>query len=378
MEIVQTETKIRQLCEFGQSVWLDNISRAIINNGELNQLIDLGVTGVTSNPTIFDKAISNSSDYDYKIREFKNRGLNTFEIYDELTVKDIQGSADLFQPIFKQTNGLDGYVSLEVNPLLAHKTEETVQEAKRLHKKVNRPNVMFKIPATDNGLQAARILLSEGININFTLIFSLEQYIRTAHTFIKGTQDFLKAGGDLGNISSVASIFVSRLDTSIDRLIDEDLTRVNDDVKRKTLQSLKGKAAVANSNFIFVKYLEIFSKEEFQKLKEKGLKKQRVLWASTGTKNPAYSDIKYVMELIGRDTVNTMPRATIDAFLEHGVVNNALGYDIGSSQEIIDSLKSFDIDIDQSCKELLKNGLIAFEKSFNSLFNTIELKEGKL
>lgn len=378
MEIVQTETKIRQLCEFGQSVWLDNISRAIINNGELNKLIDLGVTGVTSNPTIFDKAISGSLDYDYKIREFKNRGLNTFEIYDELTVKDIQDSADLFQPIFKQTNGLDGYVSLEVNPLLAHKTEETVQEAKRLHKKVNRPNVMFKIPATDNGLQAARILLSEGININFTLIFSLEQYMRTAHTFIKGTQDFLKAGGDLRNISSVASIFVSRLDTSIDRLIDEDLTRVNDDVRRKTLQSLKGKAAVANSNFIFAKYLEIFSKEEFQKLKEKGLKQQRVLWASTGTKNPAYSDIKYVMELIGRHTVNTMPRATIDAFLEHGVVNNALGSDIGSSQEAIDSLKSFDIDIDQSCKELLKNGLIAFEKSFNSLFNTIEFKEKKL
>ena len=378
MEIMQTETKVKQLCEFGQSVWFDYISRSIIDNGELSRLIDLGVTGVTSNPTIFDKAISGSLDYDEKIREFKDKGLDTFEIYDELTVRDIQDAADLFRSIFKQTKGFDGYVSLEVNPLLAHKTEETVKEAKRLHKKVNRLNVMFKIPATENGFQAARVLLSEGININFTLIFSLEQYIRTADTFIKGAKEFLKSGGDLRNICSVASIFVSRIDTSVDKLIDENLTRLNNESKRITLQNLKGKAAALNSSLIFAKYLELFSKEDFLKLKEKGLRKQRVLWASTSTKNPSYSDIKYVTELIGKSTINTMPRATIDAFLDHGMIDSALSSDIRNAKEVINSLKNYDIDIEVVCAGLLRDGVVAFERSFNSLFNTIELKEEKL
>ena len=378
MEIMQTETKVKQLCEFGQSVWFDYISRSIIDNGELSRLIDLGVTGVTSNPTIFDKAISGSLDYDEKIREFKDKGLDTFEIYDELTVRDIQDAADLFRSIFKQTKGFDGYVSLEVNPLLAHKTEETVKEAKRLHKKVNRLNVMFKIPATENGFQAARVLLSEGININFTLIFSLGQYIRTADTFIKGAKEFLKSGGDLRNIFSVASIFVSRIDTSVDKLIDENLTRLNNESKRITLQNLKGKAAALNSSLIFAKYLELFSKEDFLKLKEKGLRKQRVLWASTSTKNPSYSDIKYVTELIGKSTINTMPRATIDAFLDHGMIDSALSSDIRNAKEVINSLKNYDIDIEVVCAGLLRDGVVAFERSFNSLFNTIELKEEKL
>ncbi|MDD5005467.1 MAG: transaldolase [Candidatus Omnitrophica bacterium] len=376
MEITQTETKIKQLSEFGQSVWLDNISRSIINNKELSRLIDLGVSGVTSNPTIFDKSISGSPDYDAKIRELKERSLSTFEIYDELTVKDIQDAADLFLPVFRQTKGFDGYVSLEVNPLLAHKTNETIKEAKRLHRKVNRPNVMFKIPATDNGFEAGKVLLSGGININFTLIFSLGQYIRTADTFINGATEFLKSGGDLRNISSVASVFVSRIDTVIDKLIGDKINNLRDETKKTELRNLRGSAAVANCGLIFAKSSEIFSQQEFLKLKEKGLRQQRVLWASTSTKDPVYSDIKYVTELIGKSTINTMPRPTIDAFMDHGTVKNVLAQDTKDAEHIIESLRNFDIDINQICAGLLKDGVTAFEKSFDSLLRAIELKAG--
>lgn len=378
MESVQTKIKIKELCEFGQSVWLDNISRLIIDNGELSRLIDLGVSGVTSNPTIFDQAVSGSSDYDNKIREFKNKGLSAFEVYDELTVKDIQDAADLFQPVFKKTKGLNGYVSLEVNPLLAHKTEETISEAQRLHVKVDRLNVMFKVPATDMGLEAGRRLLAGGININFTLIFSLGQYIKTAETFVRAAAEFLKSGGDLKNIHSVASIFVSRIDTSVDKLIEQNLISRKGQVDKSILENLKGRAAVANSRLIFVKYLDIFSREDFKKLEANGLYRQRVLWASTSTKNPAYSDLKYVTELIGKATINTMPKATMDAFIDHGIIKNSLSQDIGGAQEVIGVLKDFGIDIDKVCAGLLRDGVAAFEKSFNSLLKTIEFKEGRL
>lgn len=382
MVITQTKTKIRQLWEFGQSIWLDNLSRAIIDSGQLNNLIDLGVCGVTSNPTIFDKSISASLDYDVKIKELKNRGLSPFEIYDELTVRDIQDAADLFLPVFQQTNQLDGYVSLEVNPLLAHKTEETITEAKRLHRKVNRPNVLFKIPATEDGFQAARVLLSEGININFTLIFSLEQYVNTTNTFLKGASEFLKNGGDLRKISSVASIFVSRIDTLVDNLIEKNLTNQNDEtktnIKNLNKQKLIGKIAVANCGLIFAKYLEIFSKNEFLKLEKKGLRRQRVLWASTSTKNPNYNDIKYVAELMSRATINTLPQTTIDAFIDHGEVKNALSSRIDEAKEIIDSLNNFDIEINKVCEQLLRDGVRSFEESFNSLLRAIEQKANKL
>lgn len=371
------DTRIKKLYDFGQSVWLDNISRSIIDSQELSELIDLGVSGVTSNPTIFDKAISESSDYDEKIGEFKDKVFNTFDIYDELTVKDIQDAADLFLPVFKRTNGFDGYVSLEVDPLLAHKAEETIKEALRLFKKVDRINAIFKVPATDEGLEAGFRLLSQGININFTLIFSLEQYIKTANTFIKAAEEFLKKGNKLNNIFSVASVFISRVDSRVDKLIDEKSAGLGQK-ERYGIQGLKGKAAVANSALIFAKYLDIFSDREFIGLEKSGLKRQRVLWASTSTKNPTYSDIKYVTELIGKDTVNTMPQATIDAFIDHGVVKNALGKDSKQAEAILDSLNGFGIDVDKVCGDLLKDGVVAFEKSFKSLLNTIELKGEKV
>ena len=378
MEITQTNTKIKQLYELGQSIWLDFISCSLINDGQLSNLIDLGVTGITSNPTIFDKAISSSNDYDEKIKELKNKGLNVFEIYDELTVGDIKDAADLFMPIFKESKGIDGYISLEVNPSLAYNTKDTIKEAKRLHKKVNKPNVMFKIPATENGLEAGKILLSEGISINFTLIFSLEQYIRATDVYIKGAEEFFMRGGDLGSISSAASVFVSRIDTLTDSIIEIKLTDQKDILKKKILQSLYGKTAVANSKLIYQKFLEIFSNKEFLVLEEKGLRKQRVIWASTSAKNPAYNSLKYVTELIGKSTINTLPKSTIDIFLNEGIVQNTLNQEAEESQEIINKLKDFGIDIKEVCAQLLRGGIKAFEESFNFLLKSIEYKKQKL
>ena len=310
------ETTIEKLGDFGQSVWLDNISRSIIESGRLKDMIRLGLRGMTSNPTIFDKAISSSSDYDETIDSLYNSDKSVFQIYDELTVKDVQDAADIFRPVYNRTHGLDGYVSLEVNPKLAFRAEETIEEACRLFKKVARPNVMFKVPSTDAGFKAMEELIARGMNINATLIFSLGQYIKTAHAFINGLKKFMENGGDLKPIRSVASIFVSRIDTLADKMID---------AKGNTgLKLLKGKLAAANSALIYKKYVEIFSGSEFKKLKAKGANVQRVLWASTSTKNPDYSDIKYVTELIAKGAVNTMPENTFEAFLDHGVIEENL------------------------------------------------------
>lgn len=369
-----SKTKIEELAEFGQSVWLDSINRSMIENGKLQEMINTGLKGMTSNPTIFDKAISSSTDYDEKIKELHKLGKSTFEIYDELTVRDVQDAADIFKPVYEKTRGFDGYVSLEINPKLAWKTEETIKEGKRLYEKVNRPNVMFKVPSTEAGFGAIEELLSQGINVNVTLIFSLEQYVKTARAFLKGMKRLLEKQGDLSRICSVASVFVSRIDTATDKMIDERISKEQDENIKNKLKSLRGKAAVANSKLIFQKYLEIFSGKEFKPLKDKGTNVQRVLWGSTGTKDPNYSDIKYVSELIGSPTVNTVPEKTLDAFLDHGVIEEALTQNVKEVKEVIGTLKGFGIDLSVICAKLLEDGVIAFEKSFDSLLNTIEIK----
>ncbi|MBW2260216.1 MAG: transaldolase, partial [Deltaproteobacteria bacterium] len=340
-----SSSTIEQLAEFGQSVWLDNISRSIIESGRLQEMIALGVRGVTSNPTIFDNAISDSSDYDEKIRELHKGGKSTFEIYDDLTIRDIQDAADMFKPVYEKTNGLDGYVSLEINPELAYKTQETIEEGRRLHKKVDRPNLMLKVPATEEGFGAIEALLGDGINVNITLIFSLDQYIKTAQAFLGGLNRLLANQGDISRVASVASVFVSRVDTAADKMID--------DAAKHELEPLKGKAAVANCHLIYSKYVEIFSGKAFEELEKKGARVQRVLWGSTGTKNPAYSDIKYVTELIGKNTVNTVPDKTLEAFLDHGVVKEALTAAAEQSKKTVDSLKGFGVDVDTICAKLL-------------------------
>lgn len=372
------KTTMQQLGEFGQSVWLDYISRPLIETGKLQSLIDQGLRGMTSNPSIFDKAISTTSDYDKRTQELKKLNKSTFEIYDDLTVKDIQDAADKFKPVYEQTNGVDGFVSLEVNPKFAYKLEETVTEAKRLHKKVNRPNVMFKVPSTKPGFTAIEALLSEGININVTLIFSFQQYMETTESYIKGIERFQQKNGDISKVGSVASAFVSRIDTATDKLLQEKMAKEDDVALKLKLQSLLGKAAVANSTMIYKAYKDVFFNGKFKKLKEKGANVQRLLWGSTSTKNPAYSDIKYVTEIIGKHTVNTIPEKTLNAFLDHGVVNEELTGETEEARKVIDGLMSFDIDINDVCKKLLEDGVVAFEKSFDSLLNAIEAKAKQL
>lgn len=372
------ETTVQKLGEFGQSVWLDNISRSMIESGRLARMIARGLRGMTSNPTIFDKAISRSCDYDEEIMELVQAGKSIFEIYDDLTIDDVLGAADLFMPVYDRTRGLDGWVSLETNPKLAYKTQETIEEVKRLHQKVNRPNVMFKVPAPEEGFLAIEELLSEGININITLIFSLTQYVNTAQAFIRGMKRLLEKQGNLSGVHSVASVFVSRIDTAVDSMIDELLANEKDEGRKDMLGSLKGRAAVANASLLFQKYIELFSAKEFSLLKEKGANFQRLLWGSTSTKNPAYSDIKYVTDLIAKNTVNTMPQNTFKAFLDHGVIRESLPSDVEQAQNIIKGLKSFGIDLNNVCAKLLDEGVVAFEKSFDSLLDSIESKTNSL
>jgi len=359
---------IQELKKLGQSVWFDNINRRMLDSGELKKMIGLGLLGMTSNPTIFDKAISGSTDYNGAIKKLGKRPV--FKIYDELTVKDVQDAADNFREVYEKTEGLDGYVSLEVNPHLAHKTKESIDEALRLHRKVNRPNIMFKIPSTPEGFPVVKALISQGINVNVTLLFSIEQYINTANAYIDGLKEYKKSGGEVKKIASVASVFVSRIDTLTDKMIDEKLKQKPD----SKLEALKGKAAVANSKLLYQEYLRIFSGSEWKELAMAGARVQRVLWASTSTKNPAYSDIKYVAELIGKNTVNTVPDNTWAAFLDHGIPKEVLTQGIDDAIRMISELKQHGIDINDVCKKLLDDGVLAFEKSFDSLLKSIENK----
>lgn len=367
------KSTIEALADFGQSIWLDNINRVLLEKGVLLEMIKLGLRGMTSNPSIFEKAVGVSSDYDKKILELSAIYNSVFEIYDELTVKDIQDAADIFMPVYKETKGLDGYVSLELSPKLAYNTNETVKEAKRLYQKVNRPNLLCKVPATKEGCSAIEELIASGININATLIFSLEQYLNAADAYINGLQRLLKSNADISTVRSVASVFVSRTDTAIDCLLDKLI--ISQPQKKEYFSGLKGRAAVANCELIYRKYRALFEGREFKLLAKKGAGAQRVLWASTSTKNPAYSDIKYVSELIAKETINTAPDATFKAFLDHGIIKEALGVNASSAENIILELKELGIDVDRILAQLLSDGIIAFERSFDSLLTTISKKK---
>lgn len=373
-----SKTKIQELSDFGQSIWLDYISRSLIQSGQLRDWIEKGVRGMTSNPTIFDQAISSSSDYDEKISQLAVSGKNTFEIYDDLTINDIQEAADFFRPIYDQTNGLDGFVSLEIDPRLANKTDESVREGLRLFRKVDRPNLMIKVPATKPGIPVVEELISQGINVNVTLIFSLGQYEDAAHAYLKGMEKLSKKERNLMRIKSVASVFVSRIDTAVDNLIAEKLKSEGDETRAGQLRSLQGKAAVANAHFIFEKFNNIFSGNMFRILSEQHADIQRVLWASTGTKNPSYSDIKYITELIAKPTVNTLPEKTLCAFLDHGAFKEANLGDLTEAKAVLGGLLDFGINIDEVCDKLLVKGVESFEQSFLKLLSSIESKARKL
>ncbi|HEU18688.1 MAG TPA: transaldolase, partial [Deltaproteobacteria bacterium] len=306
-------SKLNQLTNLGQSIWLDYIRRAFIDSGELQQLIDCGIRGVTSNPTIFEKAIAGSADYDRSLQELTSAGKSVKEIYETLVIEDIGRVADLFRPVYDATDALDGYVSLEVSPALAHDTNGTIEEGRRLFAALNRPNVLIKVPATAEGIPAITKLISEGVNVNVTLMFSLEHYEQVAEAYLKGLEQLANRGGDLKKAASVASFFISRVDT----VVDQALAEIGN-------QKLQGKIAIANARMVYQGFQQIITGPRWQKLAQAGARAQRVLWASTGTKNPLYPDTLYVDALIGAHTVNTVPPATLNAFLDHGTVADTL------------------------------------------------------
>ena len=319
METTATELASVELYKAGQGPWLDTISRKLLRSGTLKAYIEAsGLLGVTSNPSIFQQAISQGDGYEQDIQKLVKRGASTVEIYDALTISDIREACDLFLPVFKNTCGEHGFVSLEVLPNLAFSETETVQEARRLFRLVNRPNVMIKVPATEQGIRAVRQLIGEGINVNVTLIFSQKNYREVANAYLEGLEAFAKQGGDLGSVHSVASVFVSRIDTDIDKQLDARLATDSDSSRRMLLAELKGKAAIANSRMIYRIFKELFVSPRFQTLKDQGAYVQKALWASTSTKNPAYPDLIYVETLVGKDTVNTLPQNTWEALLAHG------------------------------------------------------------
>jgi transaldolase len=377
-----TDTKqantLVELQDFGQSVWLDNISKAILDAGELKKLIDEdGLRGVTSNPTIFEKAINGSRDYDVALSELGRAGRTVDEIYEALVIDDIRRATDLFRPLFRASDGLDGYVSLEVSPKLANETQRTLEEARRLWAKVDRANVMIKVPATPAGIPAIEQLISEGINVNVTLMFSMEHYIRVAEAYVRGLQARAQNGQPLA-VASVASFFVSRVDSLIDKQLEERLARATDTDEEQELESLLGKTAIANSRLVYQKFKEIFSHRAFLDLKDKGARVQRPLWASTSTKNPKYRDVLYAEELIGRDTVDTMPPATIDAFRDHGQVRASLDEGLDEAEGVFRRLANLGIDMNAATEKLQVDGVKLFADSFDTLMKSLASKRESL
>jgi transaldolase len=364
---------IKQLLAEGQSVWQDDISRDMISSGLLSHRIeDVGIRGVTSNPTIFQKAISSGDAYDEDIKNLLGQNMDVAEVFQTLAVKDIQDACDVFRPIYDESDGEDGFVSLEVLPSLARDAEGTLTNARTLWKAVDRPNLMVKVPGTDEGVSAIQILLTEGININVTLLFSLDNYKRVAVAYIDALQKRLDDGLPIDRIASVASFFVSRVDTLVDKKLDELAANANGD--RSTIESLKGKVAVANAQLAYEIFENLFKSDRFRKLADAGARVQRPLWASTGTKNPAYSDVLYVETLIGPHTVNTMPVATIEAFLDHGTVRRTVDADYGAAHEIVDKLASVGLSILEITHQLEEEGINAFMKSYDDLLEGVRQK----
>ena len=363
------------LQQMGQSVWCDSISRSLLDSGELRRMIaEDGLRGVTSNPSIFEKAISGGTDYDREIRTMARAGFSAERIYEVLAIKDIQGAADQFRALFEATGGGDGYVSLEVSPHLAYRTRETVEEARRLWQAVARPNVMIKVPATPAGMPAIRQLLGEGINVNITLMFSMEHYLQVAEAYLQGIET-LAASAHPVPAASVASFFVSRVDSVVDKLLQERELRAGGAAERERCRKLLGRAAVANTRLVYQKFREIFSGSRFLRLKQKGFRVQRPLWASTSTKNPRYRDVLYVEELIGPDTVNTMPLETLSTFRDHGVVRATLEENPDDARQTWVRLQELGIDMNAVTLKLQEDGVKLFADAFDRLLASIQSKQ---
>ncbi|RUR72170.1 transaldolase [Chlorogloeopsis fritschii PCC 9212] len=377
-----TTNHLLEIKSYGQSIWMDNLSRDIIQSGELKDLVEnKGICGITSNPTIFEKAIANNAMYDRDIEAGVRAGLPTYKIYESLVFKDIRDACDILRPVYEASNGLDGYVSIEVPPTIAHDTEATIAEARRYFQEIGRENVMIKIPGTESGLPAVEQVISEGINVNITLLFSVQSYINTAWAYIRGLEKRAAEGKDISKIASVASFFLSRIDSNIDGKIDAKLAKGVDDLNVEAkLRKIRGKVAIANAKIAYQEYKKIVQSDRWQVLAAKGAKVQRLLWASTSTKDPQYNDVMYVDELVGPETVNTLPPATIEACADHCDVANRVETDVEEAYNLIESLKDPDVNIDINTvmDELLVEGIDKFVKPFESLMNSLENKVKQL
>jgi transaldolase/glucose-6-phosphate isomerase len=368
-----TKNPLKELLTYGQSMWLDYIRRDLFTTGKLKQMIaDDGLRGMTSNPSIFEKAIADSSLYDDILKTLASRSdLDATGKYEQVAIRDIQDAADTLRPVYDESNFRDGYVSLEVSPYLARKTKETIAEAQRLWKAVKRDNVMIKVPGTAEGIPAIRQLIGEGININVTLLFAQEVYEKVADAYAAGLEDLAAQGGNLKKMASVASFFISRIDTLIDSMLNDKLKTASDESQKALLNGLLGKVAIANGKLTYQAYERIFSGARWQALASKGAQTQRVLWASTSTKNPNYRDVIYVEELIGKDTVNTMPPATIDAFRDHGKLRNALTEDVAGAKKVMDDLARAGVSMKEVTDKLTNDGVKLFADAFDKLLAAV-------
>jgi transaldolase len=359
---------LKGLLDFGQSPWMDYVRRDLLTGGELQKLIhNDGLRGMTSNPSIFAKAISTSKDYSDILESPDSKKLNATQVYEKIAVRDIQDAADIFKPVYDETKTRDGYVSLEVSPTLALERDKTIDEARRLWKTVNRPNVMIKVPGTKECVPAIRQLLEEGININITLLFAQSAYEEVAEAFIAALEARAAKGQDITHIASVASFFVSRIDTLADSLVDEKLKTASDPAQKALLESLKGKVAIANAKVTYKKYQQLFSSPRWKALAAKGAQTQRLLWASTSTKNKAYRDVIYVEELIGADTVDTIPPATFDAFRDHGKLRPSLTENVDQAVKTMSDLEKAGISMKEITGKLLVDGIKLFSDAFTEL-----------
>ncbi|HEX8706953.1 MAG TPA: bifunctional transaldolase/phosoglucose isomerase, partial [Pyrinomonadaceae bacterium] len=368
-----------EVMKAGQSIWYDNIRRAMLESGDLRKKVEEDdLRGVTSNPTIFEKAITGSTDYDEQLRALVASGASVNEIYEALVIEDIARAADTLRPVYDRTEALDGYISLEVSPRLAYDTAGTIEEAERLFKRVARPNLMIKIPASQEGLPAIEESIYRGVNINITMIFSIENYEQVAAAFIRGLERRAAEGKTVERIASVASFFVSRVDTAVDADLEQRARHAASPEEKAALEGLLGRAAIANAKLAYVKFREIFHGQRFAALKAQGAQVQRPLWASTGTKNPKYSDILYIENLIGPETVNTVPPQTYTAFRDHGRVAPTLEANLDESRAVIAKLAEIGIDLQKVTEKLQHDGLEAFVGSFDTLVQSIEAKRSSL
>lgn len=356
-------TKLDKLTDLGQSAWLDYLRRAYLESGQMQERIDQGVRGVTSNPSIFNKAISDHDDYDDQIAQLVAAGRDTREIYESLVIQDIQQTCDLFRPLYDKTDGADGFVSLEASPSLARDTQGTIEEVTHFHDAVDRPNLMIKIPATKEGYPAIREMLGRGVNINITLMFSVEQYDAVAEAYMSGLEQLQSSGGEVAKVASVASFFVSRVDTKVDQALDE-----------LGVSDIRGEIGIANAKAAYRRFQETFQGDRWERLAAQGARVQRVLWGSTSTKDPSYSDTMYVDQLIGPHTVNTVPPETLDAFLDHGTAARSVDQDLEAADAALARLADVGIDLDQVTDELLEEGLVKFSDAFDNLMDSIKSK----